>query len=188
MPCNVKKDLSNGDHGPALKWVELGSNNGLGAALRLRDLVASVPAGPVPHRDCVLGLLDGDKEVATIGLAERDAADVVLEVSLAQRVHGLQAHRVPDPHVGALEGAAGLSSGDQQLVRVDGHALDVGGVAEVVPLGLLLHVVEHHHCGHEVHHLPSRQKVQVGTSISTSDNGFYVIYRITSCRLIKHYR
>ena len=56
--------------------------------------------------------------------------DVVLKGSQAQRVDLLQAHRVPDPDMGSLEGAAGLPCGDQQLVGVDGHALDVSGVAK----------------------------------------------------------
>ena len=118
----------------------------------------------------MLRLLDGDKKVATVSLAEGDAADVVLKVGQAQGVHSLQAHRVPDPHMGPLEGAAGLPGGDQQLVGVDGHALDVGGVAEVVPLGLLLHVVEHHHRRHKVHHLAGRQKVKVCARISTPED------------------
>ena len=71
----------------------------------------------------MLRLLDGDEEVAT-------TADVVLKVSQAQRVDLLQAHRVPDPNMGSLQGTAGLPRGDQQLVGVDGHALDVSGVAK----------------------------------------------------------
>ena len=58
------------------------------------------------------------------------AMDVVLKGSQAQRVDLLQAHRVPDPNMGSLEGTAGLSRGDEQLVGVDGHALDVSGVAK----------------------------------------------------------
>ena len=118
----------------------------------------------------MLRLLNSNKEIATVRLAEGDAADVVLEVGQAQRVHRLQADGVPDTHVGSLEGAAGLPRGDQQLVGVDGHALDVGGVAEVVPLGLLLHVVEHDHRGHKVNHLTRRQKVKVCSRISTPDD------------------
>ena len=58
------------------------------------------------------------------------AMDVVLKGSQAQRVDLLQAHRVPDPNMGSLQGTAGLPRGDQQLVGVDGHALDVSGVAK----------------------------------------------------------
>ena len=85
--------------------------------------------------------------------------DVVLKGSQAQRVDLLQAHRVPDPNMGSLEGTAGLPCGDQQLVGVDGHALDVSSVTEVVPLSLLLHIVEHHHGRDKVNHLARRQKV-----------------------------
>ena len=74
----------------------------------------------------MLRLLDGDEEVATVRFAQGDAPDVVLKVSHAQRVDLLQAHRVPDPNMGT----AGLPRGDQQLVGVDGHALDVSGVAK----------------------------------------------------------
>ena len=78
----------------------------------------------------MLRLLNGDEEVATVRFAQGDAADVVLKVSQAQRVDLLQAHRVPDPNMGSLQGTAGLPRGDQQLVGVDGHALDVSGVAK----------------------------------------------------------
>ena len=78
----------------------------------------------------MLRLLDGNEEVATVRFAEGDAADVVLKVSQAQRVDRLQAHRVPDPNMRSFEGTAGLPRGDQQLVGVDGHALDVSGVAK----------------------------------------------------------
>ena len=118
----------------------------------------------------MLRLLDSNEEIATVRFTEGHAADVVLKVGQAQRVHRLQAHRVPDPDMGSLEGTAGLPCGDQQLVGVDGHALDVGGVAEVVPLGLLLHVVKHDNGGHKVNHLTRRQKVKIGSSISTPDD------------------
>ena len=78
----------------------------------------------------MLRLLNGDEKVATVRFAEGDAADVVLKVSQAQHVDRLQAHRVPDPNMGSLQGTAGLPRGDQQLVGVDGHALDVSGVAK----------------------------------------------------------
>ena len=78
----------------------------------------------------MLRLLNGNEEVATVRFAQGDTADVVLKVSQAQRVDLLQAHRVPDPNMGSLQGTAGLPRGDQQLVGVDGHALDVSGVAK----------------------------------------------------------
>ena len=118
----------------------------------------------------MLRLLDSNEEITTVRFAEGDAANVVLKISQAQRMHSLQAHRVPDPDMGSLEGAAGLPCGDQQLVGVDGHTLDVGGVAEVVPLGLLLHVVEHDNGGHKVNHLTRWQKMKIGSSISTPDD------------------
>ena len=63
-------------------------------------------------------------------------------------------------------GPGSLAGGDQKFVGVETHALDVLGVAEVVPLALVLHVVEDHHGSHEVGHLPRGEEVEVGPGVS----------------------
>ena len=38
-------------------------------------------------------------------------------------------------------------------------------MSSVVSLHLVVHVVEHHHSGHEVHHLARRQQVQIVAAV-----------------------
>ena len=61
-----------------------------------------------------------------------------------------------------------LAGGDEKLVGVKTHTPDVLGVAQVVPLALVLHVVENHHGGHEVGHLPRGEEVEVGPGVPAS--------------------
>lgn len=61
--------------------------------------------------------------------------------------------------------AGTLATGHDELVGVDGQALDVVRVAGVVALALLLHVEQHHHRRHEVHDLASRKQVQVAAAV-----------------------
>ena len=61
-----------------------------------------------------------------------------------------------------------LSCGNIELVRVQGEALDVLGVSQVMSLTHLLTVVEDHHGGQEVNHLSSGQEVEVVPGVSPS--------------------
>ena len=68
----------------------------------------------------------------------------------------LQTDSVPDPDMGLTLPpvvARPLARGHSGLVGVECQTLDILGMCEVVTLGLLLHVVQHHHARHEVDHL-----------------------------------
>ena len=94
----VDEPLPHGDDSSALQGVELSSDHGLRGALGLRDLVAPLPPGPVPDGDVVLHLVHHTEQVASVSLAEGEAADgAVLKVLGAQNVKSLQRNRIPDP-------------------------------------------------------------------------------------------
>ena len=59
-----------------------------------------------------------------------------------------------------------LTGGDEKLVGMKTHTPDVLGVAQVVSLALVLHVVQNHHGRHEVGHLPGGEEVEVGPGVS----------------------
>lgn len=81
-------------------------------------------------------------------------------------MHNTFATPTPTTHHRLLAIVAGtLAGGDQQLVRMDGQALDVVGVANVVALRLLVDVVQHDDGGNEVGHLAGRQLVQIAATV-----------------------
>ena len=65
-------------------------------------------------------------------------------------------------------GPCSLSSGNQEFVGVETHASDILGVAQVVPLALVLHVVQDHHGCNEVSHLACWEEVEVSPGVSTT--------------------
>ena len=62
--------------------------------------------------------------------------------------------------------SSSLAGGDEKLVGMKTHTPDVLGVAQVVSLALVLHVVQNHHGRHEVGHLPRGEEVEVGPGVS----------------------